>query len=113
MGHGQRLAFMKGEVMPTMKAAFAAYDSARYGEMRCTTCHGSKAKEGSFAMPNPELPKLPAPNDGAGWEKLAAAKPNAMKFMHQVEVDMAHMLGEEPFDMKTGKGFGCFECHTH
>jgi hypothetical protein len=25
---------------------------------------------------------------------------------------IANLLGEEPFDPKTGKGLGCFECHT-
>jgi hypothetical protein len=25
---------------------------------------------------------------------------------------MTELLHEEPFDMATGKGFGCMECHT-
>jgi hypothetical protein len=30
----------------------------------------------------------------------------------QVEPTMASLIGEEPFDVKTMKGFGCLGCHT-
>jgi hypothetical protein len=111
MNHAQRLDYMKKVVFPTMKPEFMTYDAKRYGAMTCLTCHGDGAKNGSFKMPNPELPKLPA--DEAGFKKLSAEKPEAVKFMGgRVVPNMAKMLGEEPFNMQTKQGFGCFECHT-
>ncbi len=109
MNHDQRLDFMKTTVMPKMKAEFAAYDGKRFGSINCSTCHGAGAKEGTFKMPNPKLPKVP--NDMAGFEKLMKEKPEAVKFMSKIVPMMAEMLGEQPFDPKTGKGFGCHECH--
>ena len=32
--------------------------------------------------------------------------------MKQVEPQTAQLLGEQPYDMKTNTGFGCFNCHT-
>ncbi len=112
MNHDQRLDFMKTTVLPKMKAEFAAYDSKRFGNITCGTCHGDGAKDGSFKMPNPKImPKIP--NDKDGFAKIMKDQPDAVKFMGgKVVPMMAQMLGEEPYDMKTGKGFGCHECHT-
>jgi hypothetical protein len=109
--HEQKLAWMKAAVMPKMGQAFHDYDASKYGDNKCTLCHGDGAKDGSFKMPNPGLPKLPA--SPAGFKKLAKDKPKILKFMREtVEPQMAALVGEQPFDMKTNKGFGCFECHT-
>jgi hypothetical protein len=111
MNHGQRLEYMKKVVFPKMKDEFVGFDAKRYGEMNCLTCHGDGAKDGSFKMPNPKLPKLPG--DEAGFKKLTEQKPEMVKFMGgKVVPEMAKMLGEEPFSPQTHQGFGCFECHT-
>lgn len=97
--------------MPKMGALFNSYDAKAYAEPKCVLCHGAGAKDGSFKMPNPDLPKLPT--TPADFKKLAAKHPKIFAFMKdQVEPQMAALLGEQPFDMKTGQGFGCYGCHT-
>lgn len=111
MNDQQRKNFMKAVVLPTMKQEFEKYDANAYADMNCATCHGASAKDGSFGMPNPNLPKLPS--DAAGFDELMKQKPRAVKFMSDVVVPaMAKMLSEPAYDPKTQEGFGCFECHT-
>ncbi len=107
----QKMEHMKAVVVPKMGALFHDYDAKKYPETKCVLCHGPGAKDKSFKMPNPSLPKLtPTPE---AFKKLAETKPKVFEFMEkQVEPTMASLIGEEPFDMKTGKGFGCFNCHT-
>jgi hypothetical protein len=103
--------WMKTAVMPKMGSLFHDFDPQKYADAKCGLCHGAGAKDGSFKMPNPDLPKLPATPDG--FKKLAQSKPKVMEFMSKsVKPTMASLLGEPELDMKTGKGFGCFECHT-
>jgi hypothetical protein len=102
---------MKSDVMPKMGTLFHEFDAKRYDETKCVLCHGSGAKDGSFTMPNPELPKLDL--TPAGFKKLLAKKPKVMEFMmKKVEPQMAGLIGEPPFDPKTKQGFGCTGCHT-
>ncbi len=97
--------------MPKMGALFHDYDATKYADPKCGLCHGAGAKDGSFKMPNPDLPKLPATPDG--FKKLAAKHGKIMTFMSEkVKPTMAGLVGEPPMDPKTGQGFGCFECHT-
>lgn len=111
MNHAQRMDYMKKTVFPKMKDEFAAYDAKRFGEMNCKTCHGDGAADGSFTMPNAKLPPVPAkPED---FKKMMAKKPEISKFMmEKVVPDMAQLLGEQPYDVKTQQGFGCHDCHT-
>src|SRR5579863_4437174 len=111
MDHEERAAYMKKTVCPKMKAEFIAFDAKEFGDMNCATCHGDGAKDKTFKMPNPKLPKLPATPEG--FKKLGEEHPDAVQFMRtKVVPDMAALLGEAPFDPKTHQGFGCFECHT-
>jgi len=102
---------MKKTVLPKMSAEFQAFDAKRFENFSCATCHGDGAKDGSFKMPNPKLPKLPM--DHAKMKAIADKKPDMMKFMGgKVKPDMASLLGKDPWDEKTApQGFGCMGCH--
>jgi hypothetical protein len=107
----QKLEYMKTAVMPKMGGLFHDYDAKRYDEPKCALCHGAGVKDGSFKMPNPDLPKLDV--TPAGFKTLMTKHAAVFEFMaKQVEPTMASLLGEEPFDPKTMKGFGCLGCHT-
>jgi len=111
MNHDQRVTFMKTSVAPKMRDLFQKYDGERFAEFGCTTCHGSSAKDGTFKMPNPELPKLPKSPEG--FKALAEKNPAGLKFMKEVVLPtMASLVRQEPFDPATHKGFACGECHT-
>lgn len=111
MNHEDRAAYMKKTVFPKMKPEFIAFDSKEFGGMNCATCHGQGAKDKTFKMPNPELPKLPSTPEG--FKALGEKHPEVMNFMRtKVVPQMAALLGESPYDPKTHQGFGCFECHT-
>jgi hypothetical protein len=111
MKHEERAEYMKKKVLPKMKAEFIAFDAKEFGEMNCATCHGEGAKDKTFKMPNPGLPKLPATEEG--FKALTEKHPEAVAFMRtKVVPPMAAFVGESPYDPKTHQGFGCFECHT-
>jgi hypothetical protein len=111
MTKDQRKEFMKAVVAPKMKELFLAFDSSRYSNFSCMTCHGDSANDGSFKMPNPKLPVLP--NNPEGFKKLMADKPMMMEFMgKKVKPTMAQLLAEPEFNPETRTGFGCMECHT-
>jgi hypothetical protein len=74
--------------------------------MKCKTCHGAGADDGSFKMPNADLPKL-------DMKAMKAKHPKALEFMmKQVKVKMAALIGEKEYSEKTPNGFGCMNCHT-
>jgi hypothetical protein len=111
MSKADKKQYMKDVVMPKMKPLFHDFDPKKFEKVNCVTCHGNGARTGEFKMPNPDLPKLPS--SPAGWEKLNKEKPDMMKFMGKtVKPTMTDLLGMKPFDMKTGAGFGCGNCHT-
>jgi hypothetical protein len=109
--HDQKREYMKTTVMPKMGGLFHDFDAKKYADPKCVLCHGSGAKDGSFKMPNSELPKLDL--TPAGMKAMHAKHTAIVEFMgKQVMPQMAQLLGEQPFDMKTMKGFGCLGCHT-
>ncbi len=73
--------------------------------------HGAGATDGTFKMPNAELPKLPKSPEG--FKELAEKKPAMMKFMREtVKPTVAALLGLEQWPQNQ-KGFGCTGCHEH
>lgn len=110
MNHGQRLETMKKVVVPKMGAVFQSFDAKKYADFNCTVCHGERIKQKVFDMPNPDLPHLHYTDS---FKKHMTEKPEITKFMmEKVEPQMAAAVGEQPYDPKTGKGFGCGECHV-
>ena len=110
MSKDERKKYMKATVLPAAKKMFAGYDAKKYSKVTCATCHGPGAADGSFKMPNGELPKLPKGPEG--FKELAEKKPEMMKFMGEtVKPTVAALLGVEPWTMQNPKGFGCVGCH--
>jgi hypothetical protein len=112
MTFDQRRALMKEVVLPEMKEMFAAFDP-RFERMRCGTCHGDGATDRAFAMPNPQLPRLPATEeaflqyvndpDHGRWSQFMKEK---------VWPQMARILEVPTFDQATSpNGFSCHNCH--
>ena len=107
MNPDQQKDYMQAVVVPKLGASFKGFDAERFAETNCMTCHGPKAKDGKFAMPNAALPKLP--KDGK-FDKLDAKMTAFMKT--KVVPEMAGLLSVKPYDPATKQGFGCFACHT-
>jgi len=104
---GSKVEVMSSKVVPDIGKVFKEYDGARYASFGCATCHGPTKK----AAPQDVLPKLTLSN--GGFDKLAKEKPEVVKFMAgKVEPMMGQILGEEPYDPATHKGFGCGGCHA-
>lgn len=106
----QRQDYMGLYVLPRMEKLFKEWRPDEYGTFRCQNCHGEGFDKPpvDFKMPRVAFPL--SADDPLG----AAMKydPEAAKFMSEVVVPaMAELLGEKPYDPKTGQGFGCFRCH--
>ena len=109
--HPQKLQYMRSAVLGAERTLFSSFEQARYAGLDCRTCHGPGADDGTFKMPNPELPKLAGGPDG--FQQLAAKEPQMLEFMQQKVVpETARLLGLPAFEMKSHKGFSCFQCHT-
>ncbi len=109
----QRGKYMASVVMPRMKELFLAFDSKKFAEFGCKTCHGQSAKEHGFQMPSTELHPLPSSQEG--WAKLAVEEPKFMKFMGQtVKPEMAKLLGMKEYEHTNPQPgtFGCDRCHS-
>lgn len=106
------MAYMKSAVLPKMGPLFHDFDAKTYAEPKCVLCHGNGTKDKTFKMPNPGLPKLDLTPEG--FKKMKEGKKAAVAdfMMKQVVPTMAQLIGEQPYDPQTQKGFGCLECHT-
>ena len=104
----EKLKVMKTQVVPTMGKAFKEFDKKKFARFGCKTCHSKDSvADGSYKMPNPDLPKL----DFKAIEKGKDAK--IAEFMGTtVKPGMAKILGLPEFDDDHPKGFGCLHCHT-
>jgi hypothetical protein len=109
--HAQKLAYMQDVVMPAEREVFARFEPVRFARMDCHTCHGRGADDGTYRMPNPELPKLVGGKPGFG--ELATVEPEVLRFMQSVVVpETAKLLNVPAFDMEKHVGFSCYQCHT-
>ncbi len=108
----QKGRYMGEAVMPAMTALLQAYDPVQFATVTCATCHGTNARAVHFHMPN-SLPALPAFGTPAAQQRMAAQH-RMYEFMGtRVSPAMAQLLGEQPFNPQTRRGFGCFNCHPH
>jgi len=108
--HEQKLAYMKEAVLPTEAPLFREYDAKRFAELTCRSCHGAGVDDGTYAMPNPALPKV-TPGKIYDMEKT---NPRVFRFMQDVLVPRtAALLGMPEWSHKTMSGFGCFNCHPN
>lgn len=111
MGFLERQKYMQTTVEPTMRKLYQAFDAKRYANFGCNTCHGKNQAAVGSKMPNTltglNPAKMPDPASSNAYEAKFA------KFMNQqVLPEMLKLLNVKPFDPGTGKGFGCFSCHT-
>jgi hypothetical protein len=112
MDHAEKIKLMKEHVVPEMGAEMTAFDPKRWPKVECKTCHGKSAEDGTFKMPNPDLPKL----QGAWFGPNPPEDKKAiLEFMDEkMKPGMGKILGLPLFDPKNpaAGGFGCLACHT-
>jgi len=108
--HAQRLDYMGLFVLPRMETLFKEWRPADYGDFRCQTCHGEGFDKPpvNFHMPRVSYPLKADDPIGAAMKYDAEA---THFMMEKVLPTMAELLGEKPYDEKTGQGFACFRCH--
>lgn len=113
MNREQRTAFMSAVILPQMQPIFAAFD-AKFQNMSCTTCHGSGAANGTFAMPDPQIPPLPATEEAFYEYVKDPEHARWSQFMlDKVWPRMAELLQVDKFDpVAHPNGFSCSNCHT-
>lgn len=107
MTRDQKMEVMKKQVVPAVAAIWK--ESPKPDEkVDCLTCHGDSVLDGTFTMPNPELPKL-TPKDNFAAH---ADEPEWLEFMStKLLPTMRDTLGVDPYDPNTHEGFGCLACH--
>jgi len=113
MNREQRTAFMSAVVVPQMTQIFTAFD-AKFQNLSCKTCHGNGAADGTFAMPSPQVPALPASEEAFAEYVKDPEHARWSQFMiEQVWPKMADLLQVDKFDPAAHpEGFSCHNCHT-
>jgi len=115
MKYGQKKAYMKDAVEPTMKPIFQAFDGKKFKRFTCETCHGKDGTERKFKMPSNDI--HPLPNTKEAFEaklKVEPTWPKWTEFMaKQVEPAMGKLLDVPVFNpAKPVEGaFSCAKCH--
>lgn len=112
MSFEQREAFMAKVVLPEMKKTFVAFDPVFEG-MSCQTCHGNGAIDGSYAMPTPDLPRLPATEEEFMEYVQDPEHARWSQWMYDVVLtQMADLLQVDKYDPEAApEGFSCSNCH--
>jgi hypothetical protein len=109
--HEQKLAYMKSGFLDAERAIFASWEPVRFKELTCRNCHGPGVADGTFRLPNPDLPHLYPGADG--YKELAAHEPEVFAFMQKRLVpETARLLGVPAFDFEAHTGFSCYQCHV-
>ena len=80
--HEQKLAYMKQTVLPAEREIFGRFEPLRFASMTCETCHGQGARDGSYRMPNRDLPHIVGGR--GGFQELIDKQPETVRFMQQV-----------------------------
>jgi hypothetical protein len=112
MTFAQRYLFMNDVVMPEMRETFVAFD-AKFANMTCTTCHGTGASDGTFAMPSADITVLPTEERFPEYVRDPEHGRWAEFMLEQVWPKMASLLKVPMFDPTTHtSGFSCANCHT-
>ena len=100
--------FMKKHVLPAMTKILQEVDATKFADVKCTTCHGPNGFKNNWKMPADDGPKPLDPKAMPPMGKWPLTDAMYKKVVPQIK----DILGAEPFDPKTGKGFGCFSCHA-
>jgi hypothetical protein len=96
-------------VLPNMARSFQRFRGASVPDLTCRSCHGLDAEAVAFKMPHGlsalDPQHLPVPGSASPRARMA-------QFMFDVVVpEMTELIGVEGYDRRTGRGFGCFNCH--
>jgi hypothetical protein len=102
---------MRSTVLGEEQKVFSDYEPHRYRSLACRDCHGAAVEDGSYRMPNPDLPKLCGGPEC--FKELAEKEPEVLRFMQKrVVPETARLLGVPAFEFEKHVGFSCFQCHT-
>lgn len=97
-------------VLPNMARLFQRFRGTRDPDLTCRSCHGADAEAVRYEMPHGLGPLDPAhlPDRNSVDPKEA----RMARFMaDEVTPAMADLIGMPLYDPRTGRGFGCFDCH--
>ncbi len=113
MEHGDRMGWMGQNVRPRMARMFGEFDSERYADFSCATCHGEGASSRGFAMPSHSLPALHATGTPE-QQQMVSQYGEMVRFMFQrVLPTMQTLVGGADYDEETQEGYSCYSCHPH